>query len=767
MLGTFTSSRAGILVVLAGLIAAGSSAALSACSSAPSESVGTARQPDTIVTTQKSVAFGSETSVAWIPNAAAGPTVLLGYNDGTGNGSGVMGWAVSTDNGQTFLTTGVEQNNAAGYSSFFSSSPTNLHDGSPYKNTLGDPVVVQTGYAGIAAYLVLAQSTTSGTTLPEDVVMFTSTDGGRTWGPANGGSYRVISTLQSSASDSNVTNGYVDQPVAYYEGGQTHVIWTNWNNKNSVFNDGGPRNWVEKVHIGSDGSITTSTPQEVRIDCGLSCVKFTQANLAAYCSTPSQDGCNNGTETLMMGFPRVNNGASACSYQNTSLNCNQTVTSCTSTLDVQFRLATSVDGGQTWTQGVGNSDGSISVMEDTQWPNCIMPSAVHLRGSDAGTNTGGNNRGKMALAHDDALGEWHVLINAGSHAGADGGDSGQRIYHVWDSSDDLSGITGSFSTHSAEACRVTMTPGSSYMQYCSDTDHSAECFLNQWAPELAVAQLADGGSQVAAAWHDSRLGDAGDGTEAFFGSAALNGAGSSWPTNGACRLLSQPYSPAVLLTNGDFETGGFSSWSTSGPAVSVSTSTVHAGTYAAMLGSTSPTNGESTITQSVTIPTYSTTGPAGAALGMYYWETCPDSCGINCDFFRVEIRDTSNNVLTTPLPKECTSTGGWAHLSADLSAYAGQTVVVAITSKDDNWPGDATYAFVDDVSVLQNQAAVPWKDPATVNSGNLTPWGDYEGMAAAQDGTGAFIPAWGDNRNDPPDGGAGRTQVFATQWVLP
>ncbi len=102
-----------------------------------------------------------------------------------------------------------------------------------------------------------------------------------------------------------------------------------------------------------------------------------------------------------------------------------------------------------------------------------------------------------------------------------------------------------------------------------------------------------------------------------------------------------------------------------------------------------------------------------------------------------------------------------------LSAYAGQTVVVAITNKDDNYPGDATYTFVDDVSVLQNQAPVPWKDPATVTSGNNTPWGDYEGMAAAQDGTGAFIPAWGDNRNDPQDGGAGRTQVFATQWVLP
>ncbi len=479
MFGTFPSSRAAVLVMLAGLLAVGSSAALSACSSAPSESVGTAKQPDTIVTTKKSVAFGSETTVAWIPAivGGAGPFVLVGYNDGTG-AFGQMAWAVSTDNGLTFPTTGVETSNAVGVSNFFSitdgGTTPPLNDGSPYLKTASDPAVVATGWPGVAAYFTLANSTTS--TKPVDVVMITSVDGGTTWGPANGGDFKRISDLSSSGAA--VTSGFVDEPVAYYEGGQTHVIWTNWNNVNTPSNYGGPRNWVAKVHITSAGQIdSVSTPQEARIDCGLSCVKFTQANLASYCSTPSVDGCVGGTETLLMGFPRVNNGTSRCSYQETSLICNQQVLPCTSTLEVEYHIATSVDGGQTWTQGVGNSDGSINVIGDSAWPNCIVPTGVHLPTQDAGANWGGNNRGKMALAHDDALGVWHILVNNGTRNGADGGDSGQRILHIWDSSDDLSGITGSFSTHNEETCPVTMTPGSSYMQYCSSIDHTAECFL--------------------------------------------------------------------------------------------------------------------------------------------------------------------------------------------------------------------------------------------------------------------------------------------------
>jgi hypothetical protein len=56
------------------------------------------------------------------------------------------------------------------------------------------------------------------------------------------------------------------------------------------------------------------------------------------------------------------------------------------------------------------------------------------------------------------------------------------------------------------------------------------------------------------------------------------------------------------MTNGGFEPGSLSGWSASGPATAVTTSTAQSGSYAALLGSTSPTNGASSIAQSFTAP---------------------------------------------------------------------------------------------------------------------------------------------------------------------
>ncbi|HEX9037000.1 MAG TPA: hypothetical protein VF808_08430, partial [Ktedonobacterales bacterium] len=50
------------------------------------------------------------------------------------------------------------------------------------------------------------------------------------------------------------------------------------------------------------------------------------------------------------------------------------------------------------------------------------------------------------------------------------------------------------------------------------------------------------------------------------------------------------------FTNGGFETGTFSGWTTGGAATSIST-TAHTGSYSGQAGSTSPTNGDSTIAQ--------------------------------------------------------------------------------------------------------------------------------------------------------------------------
>src|SRR6266852_2295122 len=72
------------------------------------------------------------------------------------------------------------------------------------------------------------------------------------------------------------------------------------------------------------------------------------------------------------------------------------------------------------------------------------------------------------------------------------------------------------------------------------------------------------------------------------------------------------------LQNGDFETGTLTGWTSTG-STAVTTTTPHSGTYAAMLGLTSPTNGDSSIAQTFTAPTGSST------LSFWYRNVCPDT----------------------------------------------------------------------------------------------------------------------------------------------
>ena len=71
------------------------------------------------------------------------------------------------------------------------------------------------------------------------------------------------------------------------------------------------------------------------------------------------------------------------------------------------------------------------------------------------------------------------------------------------------------------------------------------------------------------------------------------------------------------VINGGFETGAFSPWATGGASTAIVT-TSHTGSFAARLGSTSATNGDSTMSQTVTVPT-------GATLSFWYQPHCPDT----------------------------------------------------------------------------------------------------------------------------------------------
>jgi hypothetical protein len=146
--------------------------------------------------------------------------------------------------------------------------------------------------------------------------------------------------------------------------------------------------------------------------------------------------------------------------------------------------------------------------------------------------------------------------------------------------------------------------------------------------------------------------------------------------------------PPTPFVNGGFETGGLTGWTKAGSA-NVITSGCHGGTYCARVGSPSPTNGDSSITQTFTA------AQGGSSLLFYYRVVCPDT--LTYDWATATLKDNASGSTATVLPKTCTNTGSWAQVLTPLTG--GRTYTLTLTSHDDNYPGDATYTVYDDVSI--------------------------------------------------------------------
>lgn len=141
------------------------------------------------------------------------------------------------------------------------------------------------------------------------------------------------------------------------------------------------------------------------------------------------------------------------------------------------------------------------------------------------------------------------------------------------------------------------------------------------------------------------------------------------------------------LTNGTFETGSLSSWTTSG-STSATTSAAHSGSYGAMVGSTGPTN-TSSLAQSFTAPS------GTSKVSFWYNVTCPDT--VTYDWATATLQDTTAGTTTTLLAKTCTKGAGWKQVTGTVTA--GHNYTLTLTNKDDNYAGDATYTYYDDVTV--------------------------------------------------------------------
>jgi hypothetical protein len=147
--------------------------------------------------------------------------------------------------------------------------------------------------------------------------------------------------------------------------------------------------------------------------------------------------------------------------------------------------------------------------------------------------------------------------------------------------------------------------------------------------------------------------------------------------------------PAQPLTNGDFETGSLAPWTRAG-STSITTA-AHGGSDAALLGlAGTPTDGDSSIAQTFTAPS------RGGTLSFWYLVTCKDS--VRYDWVKATLADNSAGTTSTPLAKTCTNNGTWVQVTAPLTASHSYTLT--LTSHDDDYAGDETYAYFDDVIVM-------------------------------------------------------------------
>ncbi|MFH5880521.1 fibronectin type III domain-containing protein [Arthrobacter sp. NA-172] len=192
-----------------------------------------------------------------------------------------------------------------------------------------------------------------------------------------------------------------------------------------------------------------------------------------------------------------------------------------------------------------------------------------------------------------------------------------------------------------------------------------------------------------------------NGTAYTFTVTATNAVGTSPPSAASPPVT--PTAPVPGFTNGGFESG-LTAWTTGGVRAPVASTTAHTGTGSALLGLASGNEplGDSSLSQTITVPATGT-----STLSFWYQpHTADDTCsGTTCryDWMEAQVRSTSGTTLAS-LFKLSSNSGTWTQLSADLSAYKGQTIALWFNVHlDGSSPADDTWMYLDDVALANSQ----------------------------------------------------------------
>ncbi|MFB9820536.1 hypothetical protein, partial [Arthrobacter ramosus] len=141
-------------------------------------------------------------------------------------------------------------------------------------------------------------------------------------------------------------------------------------------------------------------------------------------------------------------------------------------------------------------------------------------------------------------------------------------------------------------------------------------------------------------------------------------------------------------------------WITGGVKAPVASTIAHTGTGSALLGLASGAEplGDSSLSQTITVPATGT-----STLSFWYQpHSQEDPCTGNAcpyDWMEAQVRTTTGTTLGS-LFKLCNNNGTWTQLTADLTAYKGQTITLWFNVHlDGSTPADDTWMYLDDVTL--------------------------------------------------------------------